>query len=499
MEKFMRQALALATEYRGFTSPNPLVGAVVVKNGEVIGTGAHRRCGEAHAEVLALQAAGSAAQGATLYVNLEPCAHFGKTPPCTELIIKHKIAKVVCAMQDPNPLVAGKGFQKLRQQGIEVVENVLRSQAEELNEIFSKSITQKQPFVILKSAITLDGKIATSNGNSKWISNSAANLETHKLRNSVDAILCGKATFLTDNPSLNVRLPQPVSDPYKIIICSKLDLDLQEIIKSKAYQAPSQKPLIICTAQSKISDARRTDFSQHQIKLLQFSDLTDLLNKLYQMQICSILLEGGSGVYSSFLAESLVDKIVLFQAPKIVGSDGIGWTRQLGPWCPQVCEVEGMLTDTPPQPKPADGAAALPAEAWRRELAAAIDDPAELLARLGLPASLHAPAARAAQRFPLRVPPGFVARMRPGDPDDPLLRQVLPRAEEAAEAPGFTADPLAEQGRGDGPGLLAKYAGAVAAPLLGEGVVGVAGAHAGDEARRDPQREALRGPGGRGV
>jgi diaminohydroxyphosphoribosylaminopyrimidine deaminase/5-amino-6-(5-phosphoribosylamino)uracil reductase len=330
MENFMRQALALAAEYRGFTSPNPLVGAIVVKDNKIIGTGAHQQAGKEHAEVLALQAAGAAAQGATLYVNLEPCAHFGKTPPCTDLIIKHKIAKVVCAMQDPNPLVAGKGFHKLRQQGIEVVENVLRAEAEELNEIFIKSIKQKKPFVILKSAITLDGKIATHTGNSKWISNPKANLETHKLRNSVDAIITGKNTFRSDNPSLNVRLPQTVSDPHKLIICNKLDLKPQEIIKSKAYLADSTKQLLVCTSQAEISDSLRAEYSQHRICLLQFSDLNDLLDKLYQKEICSILLEGGSGVYTSFLAEDLVDKIILFQAPKIVGSDGIGWTRNMG-------------------------------------------------------------------------------------------------------------------------------------------------------------------------
>ena len=331
MEKFMKLALELAAEFSGFTSPNPLVGAVVVKNGEIVGSGAHEKCGEAHAEVIALNKAGSRAENATLYVTLEPCNHYGETPPCTDLIISHKISKVVCAMQDPNPLVSGRGFAKLRNAGIEVVEGVLQNEAEQLNEIFIKNITEKKPFIILKSAITLDGKIATGNNDAKWISNSLAGEKVHEIRNSVDAIIVGKNTFVLDNPSLNVRLDKPVSDPYKVILSNSFDIDISTIINSKAYKLPSEKPLIICTSKQDISAEKLKEFAKQQIIVINHKkkNLEDLLGKLLKMGIYSILLEGGSGIYTSFIKEKLVDKIILFQAPKIIGDDGISWMREL--------------------------------------------------------------------------------------------------------------------------------------------------------------------------
>ncbi len=331
MEKFMRLALELAEEYRGFTSPNPMVGAIVVKDNRIIGKGAHCRAGEAHAEVVALQQAGKLAQDATLYVTLEPCNHFGKTPPCTDLIIASGISKVVCAMKDPNPLVCGSGFEKLRKAGIEVVENVLKKEAEQLNEIFIKNVTEKQPFVILKSAITLDGKIASPTNDSKWISNNKSRLEVHKIRNSVDGIIIGKNTFLIDNPRLNVRLDSPTSDPQKIIIVDSLDLKLETILNSNAYKLSSQKPLIICVTDNHSQHIESSDFINHNIILLKFekNNLKELLQKLMKLGINSILLEGGAGIYTSFIKANLVDKIQLFVAPKIIGDQGISWLGNL--------------------------------------------------------------------------------------------------------------------------------------------------------------------------
>ena len=329
MEKFMRKALELASEYHGFTSPNPAVGAVVVKNDKIIATGAHQRAGEAHAEAIALEKAGAAAEGATLYVNLEPCNHYGKTPPCTQKIISAKISKVVCAMRDPNPIVAGSGIAALKKAKIEVVENILRKEAEILNEYFCKSITQHEPFVVLKSAITLDGKIATSTGNSKWISNSLAQVETHKLRNSVDAILVGKNTFFLDNPTLDVRLNKPVSSPYKIIISNNI-IDLEKIKNSNAYLKNNVKPLIIAiNNNSLIQNPNYAETKTPNLRIIGFQTIEDLLSRLDSLGIQSILLEGGAGVYTSFLQANKVDKIVLFQAPKIIGNDGKSWIDNL--------------------------------------------------------------------------------------------------------------------------------------------------------------------------
>jgi diaminohydroxyphosphoribosylaminopyrimidine deaminase/5-amino-6-(5-phosphoribosylamino)uracil reductase len=330
MEKYMRKALALAAEYSGFTSPNPAVGAVIVKDDEIIATGAHQRAGDSHAEAIALEKAGAAAEGATLYVNLEPCNHYGKTPPCTKKIISAKIAKVVCAMQDPNPLVAGNGIAALKKANIEVVENVLKKEAEILNEYFCKSITQNEPFVILKSAITLDGKISTSTGNAKWISNPQSREETHKLRNSVDAILVGKNTFLLDNPKLDVRLKYPVSSPYKIIISNNI-INVEIIKNSNAYSKNTDKPLIVAINEtSLLKNPNYLESKIPNLLIIGFKTIENLLTKLYSLGIQSLLLEGGEGVYTSFLQADKVDKIVLFQAPKVIGNDGKSWVGNMG-------------------------------------------------------------------------------------------------------------------------------------------------------------------------
>ena len=206
--KFMEYALALASKARGRTSPNPLVGAVIVRNGEIVGEGYHQKAGDAHAEIHALNQARGLAEGATMYVTLEPCCHWGRTPPCTESVIRAKLADVLVAMKDPNPQVAGNGIRQLEEAGINVQVGICEEESRQLNEVFIKYITTKRPFVILKSAISLDGKIATASGESQWITSEASRLKGHEVRAEVDAILVGIGTVLQDNPSLTARLPE---------------------------------------------------------------------------------------------------------------------------------------------------------------------------------------------------------------------------------------------------------------------------------------------------
>ena len=218
-ERFLRRALELAGKAEGRTSPNPMVGAVVIKNGKTIAGGYHRRAGGPHAEIVALKKAGTQVRDAVVFINLEPCCHQGKTPPCTEALIQSGISKVVVGMQDPNPLVRGKGIRRLRQAGIEVETGVLKPECERLNEVFIKYITTGKPFVILKSAVSLDGKIATSGGDSKWITGEPARRKVHQLRDRMDAILVGSGTVLKDNPRLTTRLPGKTGhNPVRIIL-----------------------------------------------------------------------------------------------------------------------------------------------------------------------------------------------------------------------------------------------------------------------------------------
>jgi diaminohydroxyphosphoribosylaminopyrimidine deaminase / 5-amino-6-(5-phosphoribosylamino)uracil reductase len=326
MEKFMKIALKLAAEYRGFTSPNPMVGAIVVKGGKIIGSGAHQKAGEPHAEALALAKAGKNAENATLFVTLEPCSHYGKTPPCVEKIIEAGISRVVSAMEDPNPLVNGKGYQILRDSGIEIITGVCEKEAQILNEIFIKNITQNKPFIILKAAISLDGKIATNCGDSKWLSNEMSRHEVHKIRNSVNAILIGENTFLQDNPRLTVRFGKS-SNPTKIILSEKLNFTFEKLQSSNIFQA--EKPVILCVPQNNLTKNKLAEFNDEKVKIIAFDNLTNLLSKLKKTGINSILLEGGSGVYTSFLQENLVDKLHIFVTEKIIGNSGISWVNNL--------------------------------------------------------------------------------------------------------------------------------------------------------------------------
>lgn len=318
-EHYMQMALELAEKARGRTSPNPMVGAVVVKGGKVVGTGYHHQAGTPHAEVHALQDAGEESEGADLYVTLEPCNHWGRTPPCTEAIIKAGIKRVFVAMQDPNPLVSGKGNQRLRDQGLEVWEGILESQARRLNEVFCKCISTNKPFIALKTALTLDGKIATETGQSQWITAEAARLHGHSLRNTYDAILVGIGTVIADNPSLTCRLPNGEGrDPVRVIIDSKLSITATAQVLSLASPAPT---IIATTAKASPEKIKQLE-KKAQIILVNDDanvSLAELLPLLYQKGISSILVEGGGQINGSFLRENLVDKYYFYLAPKIVG------------------------------------------------------------------------------------------------------------------------------------------------------------------------------------
>lgn len=317
----MLQVLELAQKGRGRTSPNPMVGALIVKNGRVLSRGFHKKAGGDHAELVAIKKAGAQARGAELILNLEPCCHTGKTPPCTSAIIAAGIKKVVVGMKDPNPLVAGKGIAKLRRNGIQVVTGVLRKECEKLNEVFCKFITTKTPFIILKSAISLDGKIATRTGDSKWITGPQARERVHQIRHEVDAILVGPGTVLADNPRLTTRLPGGGGKhPIRII------LDAREVLplSAKVFQnSRSQKVIYVCG--QTLSSNRRSALEKKNVEILVVKEkkgrlnLKDLVKKLGALQVTSVLVEGGAGVNASVLHADLVDKVILFLAPILIG------------------------------------------------------------------------------------------------------------------------------------------------------------------------------------
>jgi len=318
-EMYMHEALHIAKYAEGRTSPNPLVGAVIVKNNRIIGAGWHRQAGTEHAEIHALKMAGNLARGATLYVNLEPCSHYGHTGPCAKAVAEAGISRVVIAMEDPNPLVAGKGIALLKQAGIEVVCGVLQDEAKKLNEVFFKWITKNQPFVIMKMAISLDGKLATVTGESQWITNESARFAGHKLRDQVDSILVGINTVLADNPSLTTRLPDGSGkNPVRIILDSQARIPLEsKILHDKAA------PIIIAVSQ--LASVNRVEALKKigaDIIIAGEGETVDiklLCQSLAARNICSILVEGGSTVNFAFLESKMVDKVVAYIAPKLLG------------------------------------------------------------------------------------------------------------------------------------------------------------------------------------
>lgn len=318
-EEFMREALQLARNAEGRTSPNPMVGAVIVRGGRIVAAGWHRKAGTPHAEVHALRMAGELARGATLYVTLEPCAHYGRTGPCARAVAEAGIRRVVIAMQDPNPLVAGKGIRILREAGVEVVCGVLEEEARKLNEVFLKWIPQKMPFVVLKTAMSLDGKIATRTGASKWITGEAARLRVHAYRDRYDAILAGIGTVLADDPSLTARLPDGTGqNPVRIIVdsCARTPLE-SRVVTDKAART------IIAVTEAappaRVEALRKAGAEVMTAGAGPEVDLKLLCQELGQQEICSIFVEGGGSIGFSFLQAGLVDKVHAFIAPKLIG------------------------------------------------------------------------------------------------------------------------------------------------------------------------------------
>lgn len=363
----MKKALKLARKGEGTTSPNPMVGAVVVKNNEIIGRGHHKYYGAPHAEVYALEEAGKEADGATIYVTLEPCSHYGKTPPCSLKLINSGIKRAVIAMEDPNPLVAGRGILQLQEAGIAVKVGVLKKEAEKLNEVFIKYITTDFPFVYLKTAQTIDGYLASKTGDSRWITNKKARLRGHQLRNKVDATLVGIGTVRKDDPQLTTRLPDTEEnngistgnqeqdkingtgnkignnnidgskgqDSIRLV----LDTHLKIPVESRIVNHSSDKPTIIVTGKDVSEKKAKILTSKRKVEILSLPlddkkriPLRKLLEILHTRKISSLLVEGGGKINYSFLQEGLVDKYYAFIAPRILGgNDGISSFSGKGP------------------------------------------------------------------------------------------------------------------------------------------------------------------------
>jgi diaminohydroxyphosphoribosylaminopyrimidine deaminase/5-amino-6-(5-phosphoribosylamino)uracil reductase len=316
-EVYMKRALSLAIKANWKTSPNPMVGAVLVKDGKVISEGYHKKAGLPHAEAEAIMKAKEFVKGATLYVNLEPCCHRNKrTPPCTDIIINSGIKRVVIAMRDPNPMVSGKGIELLKKNKIEIKEGVLEKEAKILNEFYIKYITTKKPFVILKIAMTLDGKIATPTGESKWITSEESRQFVHKVRSKVDAILTACGTVLKDNPKLTSRI-KGGKDPIRVIIDPELKIPLDYHV----YNPPPKTITVV--KKENLTEEKANILIDKGIDIITFDsdkvDLSWLMEELGKRSIISVMIEGGSSLNSYAIKYNIVDKLMLFMAPKIIG------------------------------------------------------------------------------------------------------------------------------------------------------------------------------------
>jgi len=360
----MLEALRLAARARCRTHPNPMVGCIIVRDGQVVGTGYHHRAGEPHAEVLALREAGNAARGATVYVTLEPCAHYGRTPPCADALIRAGVARVVAAMADPDPRVAGRGLQRLKDAGIRTECGLLEEEARTLNRAYLKLKATGRPLVILKWAMTLDGKIACTSGDSRWVTGEVARSHVHQIRDQVDAILVGVGTALRDDPELTARPsrpgPLPVwaggldpgpdpdwrpRDPLRIVLDSAARLPLEARLLSPALQdRPSpNRTLVAVTHRAKPEKRRALEEKGAEVLVLPEQKegvaLEPLLEELGRRGIGTLLVEGGSQVHGSFLARGLADYVMVYVAPKLVGGagapgpvGGIGLQRMADAW-----------------------------------------------------------------------------------------------------------------------------------------------------------------------
>jgi len=334
-ELFMRLALREAAKGLGRTSPNPAVGAVLVRGGRVIARGHHARAGGPHAEVVAIRAAGGRARGADLYTTLEPCDHYGKTPPCSIAVLEAGVRGVFVGSADPNPVVNGKGIARLRAAGLEVVEGVLRPECDALNAHWFKYIRERRPYVTLKAAVTLDGRIATRTGDARWVTGEAARRWVHRLRDRVDAVLVGAGTARADDPLLTTRLPGGRGhDPVRVV----LDTDLALPRRLALLNPRSPAPTLVAHASSRV---RRVAPGVELLRCKRGKggvDLRDLLEKLAARGITHLLVEGGARVHARFLEEGLVDRVAVFVAPKLLGADGVPLLASRGP-----ARMEGAL------------------------------------------------------------------------------------------------------------------------------------------------------------
>jgi len=322
-ESYIQLTIEIAKKGEGSVSPNPLVGCVIIKDNRIIGAGYHQKFGEEHAEINAINSSAESLEGSTLYINLEPCSHYGKTPPCVDRIIKEKIKRVVIGTLDINPLVSGNGVKALKKAGIEVKVGVLEKECIELNKFFFKFITSKLPYVTLKAAQTLDGMIADKNNYSEWISSSESRKYVHWLRARYDAVLIGSETARIDNPKLTVRMVEG-RNPYRVVLDSSLklksDLNLFKINSDN-------KTSMITSEKNKSKLKKINQLEKLGVKILFVKldaqgrmQLKSVLKEIAKLQISSILVEGGSKIYSSFLKQKLFDDIFLFVSPKILGN-----------------------------------------------------------------------------------------------------------------------------------------------------------------------------------
>ena len=349
-QNYMLQAIQLAKQGEGWTNPNPMVGAVIGKNGRIIGKGYHKKCGELHAERNAIASLTESAEGATIYVTLEPCCHYGKTPPCTEAIIEQKIKRVVIGSRDPNPKVSGKGIKMLQEAGIEVIEDFMREECDRLNPVFFHYITTKTPYVVMKYAMTLDGKIATKTGASKWITGEAARAEVQHMRHRYMGIMAGIGTVLADDPMLNVRV-EGWKSPIRILCDSGLRIPLDgQIVKSAGKYRT-----IVAYADSENTEAKRKRLHEMGVETIccpdenNQVDLKKLMKYLGEEGIDSILLEGGGTLNDSALRAGIVQEVQAFIAPKLFGGmnsktpvEGIGVrfpSEAVKLKCTDICQI----------------------------------------------------------------------------------------------------------------------------------------------------------------
>ncbi len=324
-ESYMRWAIALALEGQGLTSPNPMVGALIVKNDRIVGEGYHRKAGGPHAEIVALHQTGGRARAADLYVTLEPCAHKGRTPPCVDAIIAAGVRRVIIGTRDPNPMVNGRGIRRLRRAGIAVTVGVLEQNCRSINEAYNAFIVTGKPFVTVKAALSLDGKIAAASGDSRWITNAECRQYVHRLRGQVDAVLVGGGTVRADDPRLTVRLKGWIGhEPRAIIVDEALDLSR----KARIWKRARGQVIVATTMAASISRRRWIERQGHAVLICRATAdgrvmLSDLMRRLGREGISSVLVEGGGEIFAGFFRSKLVGRLVACMAPKLIGGKGL--------------------------------------------------------------------------------------------------------------------------------------------------------------------------------